>query len=69
MEGGGGLVTLKDGRREAAQPIGRGSPSRWVVAPSLTPESYNSRVFLFMRSRVVAPSLTPESYNSRGAKP
>ncbi len=34
-----------------------------VVAPSLTPESYNTPPWPHAVSLVVAPSLTPESYN------
>ena len=34
-----------------------------VVAPSLTPESYNNRYTGSCPKPVVAPSLTPESYN------
>ena len=35
-----------------------------VVAPSLTPESYNTDILLGCVNGVVAPSLTPESYNT-----
>ena len=38
-----------------------------VVAPSLTPESYNLEVEQPVRFDVVAPSLTPESYNEEAA--
>ena len=34
-----------------------------VVAPSLTPDSYNAFMVLSSLSKVVAPSLTPDSYN------
>ncbi|MEN9455112.1 MAG: hypothetical protein RL210_631, partial [Pseudomonadota bacterium] len=34
-----------------------------VVAPSLTPESYNQAHSCQTARHVVAPSLTPESYN------
>ncbi len=34
-----------------------------VVAPSLTPESYNDELAQMILFVVVAPSLTPESYN------
>ncbi len=34
-----------------------------VVAPSLTPESYNEIQTGPLAAEVVAPSLTPESYN------
>ena len=40
--------------------------SNWnlaVVAPSLTPESYNAKTRDTLVADVVAPSLTPESYN------
>ncbi len=36
-----------------------------VVAPSLTPESYNLKREGYKRNGVVAPSLTPESYNTQ----
>jgi hypothetical protein len=38
-----------------------------VVAPSLTPESYNYGVVAPVLPEVVAPSLTTESYNRTGA--
>ena len=38
--------------------------SNHVVAPSLTPESYNISVSGHFGFLVVAPSLTPESYNT-----
>ena len=34
-----------------------------VVAPSLTPDSYNSATRITVSLQVVAPSLTPDSYN------
>ena len=37
-----------------------------VVAPSLTPESYNTGTSGTTSNNVVAPSLTPESYNAPG---
>ena len=36
-----------------------------VVAPSLTPDGYNSTNFLHRLMQVVAPSLTPDGYNAR----
>jgi len=40
-----------------------------VVAPSLTPESYNDYFPHLKQVKVVAPSLTPESYNSPPSNP
>jgi hypothetical protein len=40
-----------------------------VVAPSLTPESYNSQRISPVSDAVVAPSLTPESYNPKQKTP
>ncbi len=40
-----------------------------VVAPSLTPESYNFFMGSMDALEVVAPSLTPESYNVRRLSP
>ena len=40
-----------------------------VVAPSLTPESYNMCWRALSNVLVVAPSLTPESYNTSAGIP
>jgi hypothetical protein len=52
----------REGREWDLRAVGRGGLR--VVAPSLTPESYNFDPTESDTSIVVAPSLTPESYNA-----
>ena len=60
------LVAGKEGNGICGQWEGGGLR---VVAPSLTPESYNFRAAVLERITVVAPSLTPESYNPKQKTP
>ena len=47
----------------ALQPVGTADQIERVVAPSLTPDSYNPYLQIAWAVTVVAPSLTPDSYN------
>ena len=61
---GSGFKTSEGEARRNAQSRAQPGSAHFVVAPSLTPDSYTPGTYTLVMTVVVAPSLTPDSYTS-----